>query len=183
MRSSRKADVLPEEDEELVNASPEFLRELFLEFSFRFLRGFCGHKAPAVRDAVDMGINTDCRLPKGNAQNQVGRFPPHSGEPQEFLFAFRDLSPVFLKEDSGDLLEPSCLFPVKSYGIEEMDKVLLGNVQEILRFCEGGHKALQDPVGCSILSPVAQEGPNENKKGVFGDVSHRGILPVPGLFL
>ncbi len=90
---------------------------------------------------------------------------------------------MFLKEDSGDLLEPLCLFPVESHRVDEAGKVLLGDAQEILGFCEGGCEALQDPVGCSILSPVAQEGPNENKKGVPGDVFHRGILPVPGLFL
>lgn len=130
-----------------------------------------------------MGINADCRFPKGETQNQVGRFPSHSREPQEFFFAFRDLASVFLKEDSGDLPEPFRLFPVKPYRVEEAGEVLLGNAQEILGFCEGGCKALQDPVGCSVLSPVAQEGSNENKKGVFSDVSHRGILPVPSLFL
>ncbi len=175
---SGKAHVLPEEDEDFVDFPPEVLREDLFKLPLGFLWSLCGHKAPAVRDTMDVGINADGWLPKGKAQDEVCRFSPHSWEGKEFLFRFGNFASMPLEEDTSDILKPFRLLPVEPHRVDEARQVLLGKGKKILRFPHHLVKALQNLVGCRVFRAVAQNSSKENVEGVTGDFPHRFVLPL-----
>src|SRR5574341_1761725 len=52
-------DILSERDEQPVDFDPILLREFLTQCEFCFVRRFSTHIAPAVRNAMNVGIHTD----------------------------------------------------------------------------------------------------------------------------
>ena len=153
--TSRKAHVLPKEDKDFVDFPPNFLRELLFQGFLCFFRSPCTHQPPAVRDTVNMGVHTDRRLPEGNAQDEVCRFPSHSWKLEEFFFLVGNPSAVLVKEYLSYLFKPPCLFSVKAYGIDEVGELLLRCPEEVFQTFHRGKETPENSVGGSVLSTVA----------------------------
>lgn len=153
--TSGETDVLPKEDEDFIDFSPEFLRKPFFQGLFCLLWGLCIHQSPAVSDAVDVCINADGRFSKGDTQNKVCRFPSHSREFEEFFLLVGNLSSILVEEYLSDFFEPLGLFPIKAHGIDEVSKLLFGCPEEVFRTFHREEETLKNPVSGSVLSAVA----------------------------
>ncbi len=79
------ADALAEGHQQKVDLRPPFHGHPLPEFPFGLFRRAGFHKPQAVRDPVHMGVHADGGFAEPLAEYQVGGFPAHAGQGQEFL--------------------------------------------------------------------------------------------------
>src|SRR3990172_2739743 len=82
--------ILSESNKEVIVDLPVSPGEFFPKGLFRFFRCLRMDIAPAVRDAVDMGIHTYPGLIVPNGHHKIGGLTPHSLQLQEILYLIRD---------------------------------------------------------------------------------------------
>ena len=78
MGGRRVAKCLAVGHKEIVVLNPVALRQHFPQGHFRLIRSFCIDHSPAVRDSMNMRVDTDTRLPEPQSQHEVRRLPPYT---------------------------------------------------------------------------------------------------------
>jgi hypothetical protein len=73
------ADILPKGHQQAVNLLPVFRRQNLTQSHLGLFRRSGLHIAPAITDAVNVGINTDPRQIETGGEHQVGGFPADAG--------------------------------------------------------------------------------------------------------
>lgn len=77
-RRERRAAALPVDHEQVIDAAPVPARKFFAQGHFGLFRCARGDVAPAVGDAVDVGVNADTRQAERFRNDKVGGFSPHA---------------------------------------------------------------------------------------------------------
>src|SRR5438552_9067813 len=113
-RRQRPADGLAERHQDRIETPPLARRQRGAQRHLRRRRGTRRDVAPAVRDAVDVGIDADPGEAEGLGDYQVGRLPPYAGQGEERVEVGRHATSVAVEQRAGQGAEGSRLRAIES---------------------------------------------------------------------
>jgi len=161
------AEVLAVGDEEVVDHEPVFFGEDVAEFEFGFIRGFCFHVAPTVRDAMDVDVDTNRGESPAMGDDEVGGLSPNPFKGNEFFDCFWDLSVEIFQEYFAYFLDVLGLDFIKSYGINQFLNPWGAEFEDFLTGIGNFKKAKCGVASGFILGAEAQDRGDEDLKSDF----------------
>src|SRR6266545_7856140 len=90
-------------DQQIIDLNPVTLRELGAQRHFSVLRSFGAHVTPAVRDTVDMGIDTDPEFLESLGDHQICGLAADSLQSKQLVDLVRHTTSVLLDQYAGNI--------------------------------------------------------------------------------
>ncbi len=171
------ADVLAPGDEPVVDFEPVFGGQDFAQDHFGFVGCFGFDVAPAVGDAVDVGIDADARFEEASGKDEVGRLTSDALEFQEGVEVVGDVAIVFVEKGAADGVDGFGLGVVEADRIDNIGDFFFREAQHAAWGSGAFKQALGSFGGAFVLGAKAEESTDKNFEGVaflVGHFSHNG---------
>ena len=125
------AAILSESHQEIVDVDPEVFWENGLECSFGGVRGLGGRQAEAIRNPVDMGVDTDRRDPETQAEDKIGGLAADPGEFEQRRLVVGYDAAVIRSQDRRYPAQLTGLGVVETGRVDGLRDLFLGKIGEL----------------------------------------------------
>jgi len=171
------AQVLPKRDQQVIEDAPMAFGKDRAQGHLGLLRRLGPHVAPAVGDAMDVGIDADPWFAIRQRDHEVRGLAPHAFEREQFIKVARHAAAVALKERVTEFLNAAGLGPIEANGIDGTFNHAGGQLPHCLRGSSQLKEPLAGAVRGRILRAKAQHAANERRERILLVVADDGLVP------
>jgi hypothetical protein len=173
------ADILAKRDQQAIDRDPILGWELLAEGEFGIIGSFGAHIPPDIADPMDVGIDTDARQPEADRQREIGGLPPNARERKQRIEIGRNLPMVAFNQLAAHLDNATSLGIVEANRIDQFGDTLFPQFDHGCGGIGSGKEARSNDCGKGVFGSQAQNGGNQNTKGVaifFGHTVNQRLL-------